>query len=77
MPTVGPIDAANTRNLIHGYYAAMSYTDAQIGRVIAALDAAGLDKNTVIVLWGDHGWHLGITACGANTRTTSKLRKSP
>ncbi|MCB1210413.1 MAG: sulfatase-like hydrolase/transferase [Verrucomicrobiales bacterium] len=59
MPTVGPIDAANTRNLIHGYYAAMSYTDAQIGKVIAALNAAGLDKNTVIVLWGDHGWHLG------------------
>lgn len=59
MPEVGPIDAANTRRLIHGYYAAMSYTDAQVGKVLAALDAAGLDKNTIIVLWGDHGWHLG------------------
>ena len=45
--------------LIHGYYAAVSYTDAQIGKVLDALDAEGLSKNTIIVLWGDHGWHLG------------------
>ena len=47
------------QELIHGYYAAMSYTDAQIGKVLDALREEGLDGNTVIVLWGDHGWHLG------------------
>lgn len=47
------------RNLIHGYYASTSYVDAQIGKVIAALDQLGLDGNTIVVLWGDHGFHLG------------------
>ncbi len=47
------------RQLIQGYYACVSYTDAQIGKVIAALDKKGVLKNTIIVLWGDHGWHLG------------------
>ena len=47
------------KELIHGYYACVSYVDAQIGMVIEALQKEGLDKNTVIVLWGDHGWHLG------------------
>ena len=47
------------RELIHGYYAAVSYTDAQIGIVLKALDSLGLSDNTIIVLWGDHGWHLG------------------
>ena len=47
------------KELIHGYYAAVSYTDAQIGIVLKALDSLGLSDNTIIVLWGDHGWHLG------------------
>jgi len=47
------------RKLIHGYYASMSYMDAQLGRVIDELERLGLDDNTIIVLWGDHGWHLG------------------
>ncbi|MCG8578954.1 MAG: galactose-1-epimerase, partial [Bacteroidales bacterium] len=47
------------RSLIHGYYASMSYMDAQLGRVLDALVKYNLDKNTIIVLWGDHGWHLG------------------
>jgi len=47
------------KELIHGYYAATSYTDAQVGILLDALDSLGLSKNTIIVLWGDHGWHLG------------------
>ena len=47
------------RNLIHGYYASMSYMDAQVGRVLDELKRLELDKNTIVVLWGDHGWHLG------------------
>jgi arylsulfatase A-like enzyme len=41
------------------YFAGTSYTDAQIGRVLAELDRLGLRQNTIIVLWGDHGWKLG------------------
>jgi iduronate 2-sulfatase len=55
----GPVPDEQQRTLIHGYYAAMSYMDAQVGRVLAALDETGLAKNTIIVFWGDHGWHLG------------------
>ncbi len=54
-----PLGAELTRRLIHGYYAATSYMDAQAGKVLAALDDTGLAANTVVVLWGDHGWHLG------------------
>ncbi|MDB4323634.1 sulfatase-like hydrolase/transferase [Akkermansiaceae bacterium] len=44
---------------MHGYYASTSYVDAQIGKVIAELDCLKLSENTIIVLWGDHGFHLG------------------
>ena len=59
MPQQGPISPEDTRRLIHGYYAATSYTDAQIGKLMKALDEKGLAENTIVVLWGDHGWHLG------------------
>jgi iduronate 2-sulfatase len=47
------------RQLIHGYYAGVSYVDAQIGKVLDALERDGLAENTIVILWGDHGWHLG------------------
>lgn len=47
------------RDLIHGYYASVSYMDTQLGRVLDEVEKLGLDENTIIVLWGDHGWHLG------------------
>jgi len=59
MPGSGPCSDAQARALIHGYYACVSYTDAQIGRLLDALDRLGLRRKTVIVLWGDHGWKLG------------------
>ncbi len=59
IPEQGALPDDLQRTLIHGYYAATSYMDAQVGRLLAAIDAQGLADNTIIVLWGDHGWHLG------------------
>ena len=54
-----PVSDVYARKLRHAYYAAISYTDAQIGKVINELNRLGLAENTVIVVWSDHGWHLG------------------
>ena len=59
IPNEGPITEALARRLRHGYYAATSYMDAQVGLVLDALEKEGLADSTVIVLWGDHGWQLG------------------
>lgn len=58
-PPEGDIPQDVAKSLVHGYYASMSYMDAQIGRVLDELEALDLAKNTIIVLWGDHGYHLG------------------
>jgi choline-sulfatase len=47
------------RPLVRSYLASISFMDDQVGRVLAALEASGQAENTVVVLWGDHGWHLG------------------
>jgi iduronate 2-sulfatase len=59
VPKSGPIPDEMARNLIGGYLACVSYVDAQIGRIIAELERLKLRDNTIIMLWGDHGWHLG------------------
>ena len=59
IPKQGRLGDELARTLIHGYYACVSYTDAQIGRVLAELDRLGLRDNTIVILWGDHGWNLG------------------
>lgn len=55
----GHIPDDQARELKHGYYAAISYMDAQVGKVMAELDRLGLRDNTIVILWGDHGWKLG------------------
>ena len=57
----GPKDFPQSLNkkLLHGYAAAASFVDANVGRVLDALEEKGLADNTIVVLWGDHGWKLG------------------
>ncbi len=58
IPKTGPLTDDMAKTLKHGYYACVSYTDAQIGKVLAALDSLGMADNTAVILWGDHGWNL-------------------
>ena len=59
VPNDENIDSDLAQQLVHGYYASTSYVDAQIGKVIAELEALELTEDTIVVLWGDHGFHLG------------------
>lgn len=59
MPEDERVSAEQARKLRHGYYACVSYVDAQVGKLLDALNRLGLDRNTIVVLWGDHGWSLG------------------
>jgi iduronate 2-sulfatase len=59
MPRTGALPLETARSLVHGYYASVSYMDAQVGRLLDALQELGLADSTVVILWGDHGWHLG------------------
>jgi len=54
-----PVPDAYARKLRQAYLASVSYVDAQIGEVLAGLERLGLSENTIVVVWGDHGWHLG------------------
>jgi iduronate 2-sulfatase len=59
IPKQGPLSDELTQELTHGYAACVSYADAQVGRVMEELDRQGLRENTIVVLWGDHGYKLG------------------
>ena len=59
IPKDGVLNEKIAKKLIHGYYACVSYTDAQIGRILTTLDELELDENTVVIITSDHGWSLG------------------
>lgn len=54
-----PVSDVYARKVRHAYFACVSYVDAQVGKLLNELEKLGLEENTVVVLWGDHGWHLG------------------
>ncbi len=67
-PTMGLIPKEKQLELIHAYAACVSYVDAQVGRLLVQLDESGLRENTIVMLWSDHGWHLGeMSAWGKMT----------
>lgn len=59
IPKKGPVSDQTALSMIRGYYACVSYTDANIGKLLDELDRLELADNTIVVLWGDHGWNLG------------------
>ncbi|MFK7924883.1 MAG: sulfatase [Bacteroidia bacterium] len=71
------VSDAYARKLRHAYYACISYVDAQLGRVLDELETQGLADNTIVVVWGDHGWHLGDQLVwGKHTIFENALRSS-
>jgi iduronate 2-sulfatase len=77
IPEGNPIPETLARSLRHGYYACISYVDAQVGRLLEALEEAGLSDNTVVVLWGDHGWQLGDHGIWAKHTNFELATRSP
>jgi len=59
MPKLSEPDSAAVKEAMQGYLASISFADAMVGKLIAALDESGRADRTIIVLWSDHGWHLG------------------
>ena len=59
IPKKGLVPDEMAKKLLHGYYTCVSYTDALIGKLLGTLEELELDKNTIVILWGDHGWNLG------------------
>ena len=72
-----PLSDDYTRKLRHGYYACVSYIDTQIGNILDELEKTGLADNTIVVVWGDHGWHLGDhTVWGKHTVFERSLKST-
>lgn len=77
MPSSGPVSLEKSLELIHGYYACVSYVDAQIGRVLEALKQLGLEERTIVVLWSDHGYHLGEKGLWGKKDNTEMATRVP
>lgn len=76
-PLEGPVSDDLARRLIHGYYACVSYVDAQIQKLLVTLEETGLAENTIIVLWGDHGYHLGEHGLWCKHATFDRTMNAP
>jgi arylsulfatase A-like enzyme len=59
LATPGVVTDDEARKLRHGYFACVHYIDSQVGKVLSELEKLGLRDNTIVMIWGDHGWHLG------------------
>ncbi|MEN8703194.1 MAG: sulfatase-like hydrolase/transferase, partial [Polaribacter sp.] len=77
IPRRGKISKALAKELIHGYYACVSYVDAQIGLVLDELKRLELDDDTIVILWGDHGWNLGDHKLWCKHSTFETALKTP
>jgi arylsulfatase A-like enzyme len=77
VPKTGPIPDDMQLELIHGYYACISHTDQQIAKVLNKLDELGLRDNTIVILWGDHGWHLGDHSMWCKHTNFEQATRSP
>lgn len=77
IPDLGPLSPGQEEELRKAYYACVSFTDANIGAVIAKLKELGLYDDTVIVLWGDHGYHLGEQDLWCKSTTYEAACRAP
>ncbi|MGE9294768.1 MAG: sulfatase-like hydrolase/transferase, partial [Puniceicoccales bacterium] len=77
VPKRGAFSDELQRELIHGYHACVSYIDAQVGKLLDALEQAGVADNTIGVLWGDHGWHLGDHSMWCKHSVYEQATRSP
>lgn len=77
VPKKGELSEELQRELIHGYYACVAYVDAQIGKVLTELEKSGAADNTIIAIWGDHGFHLGDHALWCKHSNFEQATRSP
>lgn len=77
IPASGLIEEPLQKELLHGYYACVSYIDAQVGHLLEELKRAGLADKTVVVLWGDHGFHLGDHGMWGKHSTLEQAARVP
>jgi len=75
LATPGVVTKQEAQHLRHAYYSAVHYIDTQVGKVLGELDRLGLRDNTIVVVWGDNGWHLGdLGIWGKSTAYEFSLR---
>lgn len=77
VPEKGEISEDLQRECIHGYYACTSLIDAQVGMLLDELDKLGLSDHTTVILWGDHGFHLGDHGMWGKHSTLEQAARVP
>ena len=77
VPKTGDFTEAQTRHFRHGYYASISFLDAQLGKVLDALDASGKTEETIIVFTSDHGFHIGEHSLWGKTSNFERDARVP